>query len=89
MQLNTEIIKQRAKELMEIHLSICSEIQKNFLEKEMKVFVDKKGFGNTYLARDDNYKLVAVQSKEKILGQFLKVKIKKVFPHYLISEVVK
>ena len=83
-----ETINQRATELMNLHLEICNEIQKSFLGKEIKVFVDKKGFGTTYLARDDNYKLVAVQSKEKILGKSLKVKIKKVLVHYLIGEPV-
>ena len=86
--LNPKIINQRATKLMKLHLDICNEIQKPFLEKEIKVFVDKKGFGTTYLARDDSYKLVAIQSNEKILGQFLKVKIKKVLPHYLIGELV-
>ncbi len=87
-QLNPALIRQRAKELQDLHLKICKEIQEQFLEKEMKVLVDRKGFENTYLARDDSYKLVAVQSKDKILGKFLKVKIKKAIPHYLIGEVL-
>lgn len=86
--LNSRIINQRATELMKLHLDICNEIQKYFLDKEKNVFVDKKGFGSTYLARDDNYKLVAVQSREKILGQFLKVKIKKAMAHYLAGEPI-
>ncbi len=84
-----KIITQRATELMKIHLEICDEIQKNYLGKELKVFVDERGFGNTFLARTENYKLVAVQSSENILGKFVKVKIKKLFPHYLIGEIVK
>lgn len=87
-QLSPKIINKRATELMNLHLQICSEIQETFLGKEIRVLVDKKGFGNTYLARDDNYKLVVVQSAEKILGQFMKVKIKKVLPHYLVGEPI-
>jgi len=83
-----KIITERATELMNLHLKICEDIQKNYLEKEMKVFVDQKGFGNTFLARTENYKLVAVKSSKNILGKFVNVKIKKLFPHYLMGEII-
>lgn len=82
-------MKKRATELMNLHLQICNENQKQWLGKQAKVLIDKKGFENTWLGRADNYKLFAVQSKENILGRFVNVKVKKILPHYLIGEVVK
>jgi len=87
-QIPPDIRISRARELSKLHLKICNELQKPFLNKEFKVLVDKKGFGNTYLARSDNYKLFAVQSREKIIGKKVKVKVKKLMPHYLVSEVI-
>ena len=82
-----EKIKERAKEIMGIHLGICKEIQEEYFGKEVKVFIDKKGFQNTWLGRTDNYKLVAVYSTKNLLGKTLEVKIKKLLPHYLMGEL--
>lgn len=87
-QVSPEKIKQRAIKLSKIHLNICNEIQKSWLNKEQKILIDKKGFENTWLGRNQNYKLFAVYSKEYILGKFVNVKVKKLYPHYLISEVI-
>jgi len=81
-------ISERATKLMNLHLQICNEIQKPWLGKEIKVLVDKKGFANTWLGRMENYKLAAIISKEKILGKTVKAKVKKIYPHYLICELV-
>lgn len=85
-QIPIKTITSRASRLMKAHLDICNNIQKPFLGKEIKVLVSQKGFSNTYLGRTDNYKLVAVQSKDKsILGKNIKVKLVKLMPHYLIA----
>jgi tRNA A37 methylthiotransferase MiaB len=73
---------------MNLHIEICKENQKPWLGKQVRVFVDKKGFENTWLGRSSNYKLFAIHSKEKILGRFVNVKVKKLLPHYLISELI-
>lgn len=85
--LEPEIINSRATELMKLHLEICKKNQEDYLNKELQVLVDEKGFENTWLGRTNNYKLVAVQSKEKLFGKQVKVKIKKTSPHYLVGEV--
>jgi MiaB-like tRNA modifying enzyme len=85
-QISPEIMKKRSTELMKLHLQMCKENQKSWINKQANVFVDKKGFNNTYLARSREYKLFAIQSKKNILGKFVNVKVKKVLPHYLISE---
>ncbi|MFH1365215.1 MAG: tRNA (N(6)-L-threonylcarbamoyladenosine(37)-C(2))-methylthiotransferase [archaeon] len=88
-QVNRKEVITRVSELMKLHLEICKETQKKYENWEGKVLVDQIGFGKTYLARNENYKLFAVYSNEKILGKSMKVKVKKIMPHYLICEVVK
>ncbi len=88
-ELSPELIRDRIIRISNLHKELCLENQKKFLGKEAKVFVDQKGLGDfpdTYLARDENYKLYAVQTKEKILGKNVNVKVTKTTPHYLISE---
>lgn len=85
-QIDRKIVIKRISNLMKLHLNLCKENQKKYLGWKGKVFVDQVGFGKTYLARNENYKLFAVQSSEKILGKTIEIKVKKVMPHYLISE---
>ncbi len=80
-----KIITARAAELMNLHLQICNEIQKQWIGKEVNVLIDKKGFANTWLGRTENYKLVAVYSRDNLLGKKITLNIKKVTPHYLIG----
>lgn len=84
--LPNEVRSVRATKLLKLHKEICNEKQKKFVGKEFDVLVDSKGFPGTFLARDINYKLFAVQSRKNILGKKVRVKVKKVTPHYLISE---
>jgi MiaB-like tRNA modifying enzyme len=86
-EISSELMKKRATELMKLHLNICKENQKPWLGKTASLLIDKKGYGNTWLGRSNNYKLFAIRSKEKILGRFVNVKVKKVLPHYLIGEL--
>ncbi len=86
--ISSEIINRRANEIMKLHLEICKQKQENYLGKELSIIVDEKGFENTWLGRTENYKLVAVQSREKILGKKVSVKIQKVSPHYLIGNLI-
>ncbi|MBD3247403.1 tRNA (N(6)-L-threonylcarbamoyladenosine(37)-C(2))-methylthiotransferase [Candidatus Pacearchaeota archaeon] len=83
------IMKKRSNQLMKLHLQICKELQKPWIGKEIKVLVDKKGFENTWLARTSSYKLVAVHSKENLLGKRINVKVKGSSPHYLLAETIK
>lgn len=86
-QLVPEIINKRSIEISKLHLEICKELQNNFanLNTEHEVIVDEIGFPGTYLARNENYRLFAIPSKEKLLGKIINVKIKKITPHYLIA----
>lgn len=89
--ISSEIKKSRAINLIKLHNLICEKNSKKYLNTENKVLVDQKGlynFPNTYLARDENYKLFAIQTNKKILGKFVKIKVRKTLPHYLISELI-
>ncbi|MCX8193860.1 MAG: tRNA (N(6)-L-threonylcarbamoyladenosine(37)-C(2))-methylthiotransferase [Candidatus Pacearchaeota archaeon] len=81
--------KKRAIALMKFHNKIAVEKNKKFVNKEMRVLIDEKGFGNSLLGRSGNYKLVVVKSKENLLGKFVDVKITGFKYHYLIGKINK
>lgn len=85
-QISEKLKKERAIKLMNFHLEILGEKNKRFLNKEVSVIINKKGFEGTMLARDENYRLVIVPGDKKFLGKFIKVKIMKITPHYLIGK---
>jgi MiaB/RimO family radical SAM methylthiotransferase len=87
-QVDSRIKIERASRIAKLHKEICNKNQKKWLGQKTKVFVNQKGFGNTYLARDENYKLFAVVSKDKILGKKINVQIKTITPHYLICQEI-
>ncbi len=86
--LDFRIIKKRSKELMDLHLKICKDIQKDFIGKRVVALIDKKGFGETYIGRTKNYKLIAVHSKKDLLGKFIEAEIIKTTPHYLVGKLL-
>jgi tRNA A37 methylthiotransferase MiaB len=81
-----KVVIRRISSLMKLHLEICKDMQKEYASWKGEVFVDRPGFGKTYLARNENYKLFAVHSNKKILGKTIKVSVKQIMPHYLICE---
>lgn len=84
-KISSEIINKRAKELQELHLQICSELQEKEIGKQMKVLITSKGWKGTWLGRAENYKLVVVNSNENLLGKIVNVKIVKSSVHYLFA----
>ncbi len=87
-QISPKIRSERAAKLLKLHFEICKQNQKKYLNTEHKVVVDKKGFENTWLAKNENYKLFAIQSNKKLLGKIINVKVKQCTPHYLICEEI-
>jgi len=78
--------KMRAIKLMKMHKEICLEKNRKLLNRNFKVLADKKGFGDTFLARDINYRLFAIKSKDKnILGKSVDVSVNKIMPHYVFA----
>jgi threonylcarbamoyladenosine tRNA methylthiotransferase CDKAL1 len=85
---NIEVINRRTSEIMEAHRKTALENKKKFIGKEIKVLVDKKMPGWLYEARDDNYNIVLISSKEKLLGKTIDVRIKQTGVHHMIGEVI-
>jgi len=82
-----EIMNQRNKEIMNLHRQTAFENKKKFLDRDVRVFVNKKINYGLYEARDENYNIVLVAGKD-ILGKTLNVKIDKVGVHHMIGKVV-
>ncbi len=87
-QLKPEIISKRTSEIMQAHRETALQNKQKFLNKEIKVFINKKLAQNLYQARDENYNIVLINSKDKILGKNIEVKIKQVGVHHLIGEII-
>jgi len=82
-----KIINKRNKETMNLHRQTAFENKKKFLNKNAKVLVNKKLYGNLYEARDENYNIVLINSNENILGKNFNVEIKQVGVHHMIGEL--
>lgn len=80
--------KARTITLMRLHNKICIENNKKLLGKRMKVLVDSKGFGDSWLARDKNYKLIVIKSQENLLGKIVDVVVEKAARHYLVCKMM-
>lgn len=83
-QIESKTARKRTLEIQKLHLFLALENNKKLENKETEVFVNEKS-GTTYFARTENYKIVIIKSNEKLLGKTIKVKIKKAFSHYLLS----
>ena len=73
---------------MKFHRQTALENKQKFKGKTIKVFVNKKIAEDLYESRDENYNIIIINSKEKILGKNLDVEIKKVSVHHMIGESV-
>lgn len=89
-QISNEEKKKRAIELMKLHNKIALENNQKFVGKEMKVLIDAKGFKDSWLARNENYKLVVIKSGflgKDSLGKIVNVFIEKAASHYLFGHL--
>jgi len=87
--LDIKIINRRASELMQIHRETAEKNKQKYKDKTISIFINKKISENLYEARDDNYNIILISSKDKsILGKNLDVQIKQVGVHHLIGEMI-
>lgn len=93
-QVNVKIASKRAKQTHDLHLSLALQNNKAYFEKlkdrRIKVLIDDN-LGTSYLARDDNYKLIIINNKDRktnLLGKFVEVKLGKISPHYIFGELI-
>lgn len=87
-QLNDIEKKKRATALMKLHSKIAFANNQKLIGKKMRVLVDSKGFQDSWLARNENYKLVVFNSKENLAGKFIDVVIEKATSHYLFGKLI-
>ena len=74
---------------MQIHRETAEKNKQKYKDKTISIFINKKISENLYEARDDNYNIILISSKDKsILGKNLDVQIKQVGVHHLIGEMI-
>jgi len=87
-QLLSDEVMKRSNALSRMFTDIISAKNQKFVGSNVECLADKRGFDDTWLCRDDNYRLVAVRSQGKLLGKIILARIKKSFAHYLIGEII-
>jgi threonylcarbamoyladenosine tRNA methylthiotransferase CDKAL1 len=86
-QLPLREIKERSKEMTELFRGICLERNRAWLNWDGEVIVDERGKDGSWIGRNFAYKPIAIKSRDKLLGKFLRVKVKAAFPTYLLAEI--
>lgn len=87
-QISPKIKRERAVKMMNLHAKIALENKKLLVGREYKALISEKGFQNTWIARNENYQMIIIRSKDNLLGKFLKIKVKETKPHYMIGEII-
>jgi len=86
-ELPIEIINERNKETMNLHRQTAFENKKKFLDRELRVFVNKKISNGLFEARDENYNIVLINSSEMILGKSVDVRVRQIGVHHMVGEI--
>lgn len=81
-QLKSEVLKDRSLNMLKVFKGIAFENNQKAVGKTFDVLVDEIGKDNSFMARTDSYRPVAVKGKYT-LGQRINVKIKKANANYL------
>jgi len=81
-------IKKRTSELMQEHRKTALQNKQKFLNKTIKVFVNKKLDENLWEARDENYNIILINTKDNLLGKNIEVKIKDVGVHHMVAKII-
>ena len=85
-QLPVRKVKERSKEMTVLFKKLGMERNRAWLGWKGEIFVDEKGKNNSWIGRNFAYKPVVVKSDSFLLGKFMSVKVRKVFPTYLEAE---
>ena len=89
MLLPPQEVKRRSKKMAELSRRISLEKNKAWINWEGTVIFDEKGKGKSWVGRNSTYKPMVTRSDEFLLGKFVKIRVRKAFPTYLETEVVK
>jgi len=80
-------VKERSRKMTELFRGICLERNQAWLNWDGEVIVDERGKNGSWIGRNFAYKPIAIKSRDKLLGKFLRVKVKAAFPTYLLAEI--
>lgn len=83
--LSNSIIRKRTKEIMQVHRETARQAKQKYLNKTIKVLVDRKITENLHQARDENYNIVLVECGKENLGREIEVKIRKIGVHSMVG----
>jgi tRNA A37 methylthiotransferase MiaB len=86
--LKNSIIKKRTSELMQMHRITARENKEKYLNKIIKVLVNKKIGDSLHQARDENYNIIFLKSPKEFLGKEVQVKIVSLGVHNMIGELI-
>jgi len=82
--LPSQIVKERSRKISKIVREISLEKNREWINWEGEILISKKGKNpNQWMGRNFAYKNILVESKENLLGKFVKVKIKEANYSYL------
>jgi len=81
-------VRRRAIEMTNLHNQIAISKNKGYVGKDFECLIDEKSFGDFWIGRLDNYKPVMIKSKDKLLGQKLKINIFDANNHYLFGNLL-
>jgi MiaB-like tRNA modifying enzyme len=86
-RIDTNIAKNRSKNLSELCKIISFENNKKFLGNKFKILITEKGKNKTFIGRNDNYKPIILKENVKI-GSFIDTEITKITPTYLVGTLI-
>lgn len=86
-QLPRDVIEERSRQVHDTFLETNEQKNKQFIGNQYEVFVDDGSKGN-WIARDENYRQIIINSQENLLGKFVKVKIEDSGKHDLKAELL-
>lgn len=86
-RINTEIVKNRSKNLSEICAKISYDKNKKHIGKKYKILITERGKNKTFVGRSENYKPVVIDKKVE-LGKFIAIKIIDSAPTYLVGSII-
>jgi MiaB-like tRNA modifying enzyme len=90
-KIKNSIIKKRTTELMKLHRETSKQNKEKYLNKKIKVFINRKIQNSQSLheARDENYNIILLKCEKEMLGKEAEVKITEIGVHHMFGEPVK
>lgn len=87
-ELPIKIINKRTTELMKAHRETAKQEKEKFIDKTIKILVDKKIGDHLHQARDKNYNKILIKCDKDKLGKTIDAKIKDIGVHHLVAEII-